>query len=223
MNNMQYTEKIIDSAERIVVDTSTLMARGFPQFIDNNKDYFLANNKKIYVSKSVYTEIAKHIGSSKPEKSKYAMKAVELMSTNKNIFQVENCVLSDEEVAHAFADNQLLSELTLHKSDYNQLFLTNDRNLGCDAFDLNQLKSCKGRKVFVCYINEFGELQCCDCARPSTEEPKDINTETVVEPSVKTIKTDKANWCFDWESGVMGASCVGIVLGLFKFYKKFFH
>ncbi|MBP3802908.1 MAG: hypothetical protein J6I76_03270 [Oribacterium sp.] len=223
MNNIQYTEKIIDSAERIVVDTSTLMARGFRQFVENNKDYFLTNNKKIIVPKAVYTELARHLGSSIPEKSSYAMKSVELLLTNINIFQVENCILSDEEVAHAFADNQLLSELMSYKSDYIQLLLTNDRKLGCDAFELNQQKSCKGRKVFVCFINEFGELQCCDCARPNIEKPKEIITKTVVEPSIKTIKMDDdTNWCFDWESGAIGASCVGIMIGLFKCYKKIF-
>ena len=80
------------------------------------------------------------------------MAAIELLALNKAIFQVENVPLTAEEIAHTFADAQLLAELTLHRSDYNQLLITNDRKLSCDAYDLNQQQSCKGRKVLVCYI-----------------------------------------------------------------------
>lgn len=225
MTNTQYTEKVFSSVERILVDTSTLMTPGFQRFIRNNKQHLLGIGKAIIVPKAVYTELARHMESDDAEKVELAMSAVELMALNKDVFQVESTKLTEEEIAHAFADAQLLSELTLHRSDYNQLLITNDRRLSCDAFDLNQQQSCKGRRVLVCYINWYGELQCCECARPSIERPV---TEPVVsthetksersteEPRFNEAENSDESWEFDWLSSLVGVSSVGILYGLYK-------
>lgn len=180
MTNTQYIDKILSSVERILVDTSTLMTNGFQQFICNNKDRLLADGKEIIVPKAVYTELARHMESTDSEKSELAMAAIELMALNKNVFQIENTTLTEEDIAHAFADAQLLSELTLHRSDYNQLLITNDRKLSCDAFDLNQQQSSNSTHL--------------------TNEPnvfEDI-------------------WKFDWLSGLISLSGIGLVYGLYK-------
>ena len=225
MNNTQYIEKILASAERILVDTSTLMTRGFQQFIYNNKERFHSDNKKIIVSRAVYAELARHMESTDSEKSASAMAAIELMVLNKSIFQVDSISLDKAELAHAFADAQLLSELTLYKSNYNQLLITNDRKLSCDAFALNQQLSCKGRKIFVCYINWRGELQCCECARPSAENilektitvtKEDFHTHTISERYHGTSEDNKPSWEFDWKSGIMSISGIGILYSLYK-------
>ena len=232
MTNKQYVEKIITSVDRILVDTSTLMTHGFQQFIGNNKERLISGGKSIIVPKSVYTEIARLLDSEEPEKSAAAMSAVELLALNKNIFQVESAPLTEEEIAHAFADAQLLSELTLHKSDYNQLLITNDRKLSCDAFELNQQQSCKGRRILVCYINWCGELQCCECARPASEK-KDEHTMPSSEEPVQAIavsedapinltEQEEAPWIFDWKSGLIGISGIGILFGLLKLAGLFF-
>lgn len=227
MTNIQYIEKTLSSVERILVDTSTLMTRGFQQFICNNKERLLVREKKIVVPKAVYSELARHVDSADTEKSELAMAAVELLALNKAIFQVENAPLTEEEIAHAFADAQLLAELTLHRSDYNQLLITNDRKLSCDAYDLNQQQSCKGRKVLVCYINWCGELQCCDCARPTTEkvvnEPitaiPERRTHDTIEVPLKGTDTDI--WKFDWRSGLVSISGLGLLYGFYKGSKAF--
>lgn len=230
MTNAQYTEKILSSVERIIVDTSTLMTRGFQQFIYNNKERILANGQKMIVPKAVYAELARHIGSEDESKSKDAMAAVELMTMNRDVFQVESTPLSEEEIAHAFADAQLLSELTLHRSDYNQLLITNDRRLSCDAFSLNQQQSCKGRRVLVCYINWCGELQCCDCARPAAdrvpEKPVLISPENNTEspstiPDASIRGTSDNNWEFDWKSGLLSLSGTGLIYCLYRGGKAF--
>lgn len=227
MTNIQYIQKTLSSVERILVDTSTLMTRGFQQFICNNKERFLAREKKIVVPKAVYSELARHVDSADTEKSELAMAAVELLALNKAIFQVENAPLTEEEIAHAFADAQLLAELTLHRSDYNQLLITNDRKLSCDAYDLNQQQSCKGRKVLVCYINWCGELQCCDCARPTAERMVDEPVATIPERrTYDTIEvplegTDTDIWKFDWRSGLVSISGLGLLYGLYKGSKAF--
>lgn len=225
MTNTQYIEKVLASVERILVDTSTLMTPGFQHFIQNNKVRLLNTGKTIMVPKAVYTELARHMDSATPEKCELAMAAVELLALNKDIFQVESAPLTEDEIAHAFADAQLLSELTLHRSDYSQLLITNDRKLSCDAFDLNQQQSCKGRRVLVCYINWLGELQCCECARPTNDrsesEPELVApekvTETVIETNApKDAEEAQDTWEFDWLSGLMGVSGIGLLYGLYK-------
>ena len=224
MTNTQYIEKILASVERIIVDTSTIMTRGFQQFIINNRERLLAVEKKIIVPKAVYSELARHVESENPEKSGLAMAAVELLALNKAIFQVENEALT-EETAHAFADAQLLADLTIHRSDCNQLLITNDRKLSCDAYDLNQQQSCKGCRVLVCYINGCGELQCCDCARPTadrvTKEPVSTGPEerthtTTDVPMKETAENNGNGWSFDWRSGLVSVSGLCLLYGLYK-------
>ena len=229
MTNTQYIEKTIFSVDRILIDTSTLMTRGFQQFISNNKELLLSGDKTIIVPKAVYTELAKHMESADPEKSELAMAAVELMALNKYIFQVESAQLTEEEIALVFADAQLLSELTLHRTDCNQLLITNDRKLSCDAFDLNQQQSCKGCKVLVCYVNWYGELQCCECARPSTVrticEPIS-DTPSYNEPPAKEVSQTKEatsvrnTWKFDWLSGLVSVSSLGLIYGIYRGSKE---
>lgn len=225
MTNTQYIEKILSSVERIIVDTSTLMTKGFQQFIINNQERLLAGEKKIIVPKAVYSELARHVESANPEKSGLAMAAVELLALNKEIFQVENAPLTEEEIAHAFADAQLLADLTLHRSDCNQLLITNDRKLSCDAYDLNQQQSCKGRRVLVCYINGGGELQCCDCARPTAEwgakepvstSPEERTHATTDVPMKDTSENKWNSWNFDWRSGLVSILGLGFIYSLYK-------
>lgn len=230
MTNSQYTEKTLASVQRILVDTSTLMTPGFQRFICNSKELLLSSNQKIVVPKAVYTELARHMGSEDTYKCEHAMAAIDLMAVNKDIFQVESSPLSEDEIAHAFADAQLLSELTLHRSDYSQLLITNDRKLSCDAFDLNQQQSCKGRRVLVCYINWYGELQCCDCAKPSatkvTEKATSINLDNRTEFQ-NTLTNDNSGevavdiWQFDWKSGLIGVLSAGLGYGLYRGSKAF--
>lgn len=225
MTNSQYTEKTLASVQRILVDTSTLMTSGFQRFINNSKELLVTGNQKIIVPRAVYTELARHMCSENIEKCDRAMAAVDLLALNKDIFQVENVLLSEDEIAHAFADAQLLSELTLHHPAYNQLLITNDRKLSCDAYDLNQQQSCKGRKVLVCYINWCGELQCCDCARPSTvkvvekQVSCDPENTTVTQSSIpekNTKENTEETWEFDWLSGLLGLSSAGLIYGLYR-------
>lgn len=229
MTNTQYTEKIIFSVDRIWVDTSTLMSRGFHQFILNNKERFLSAEKRLIVPKAVYSELARHVSSNDPDKSDLAMAAVELLSMNKDVFHVENVPLTEEEIAHAFADAQLLSELTLHKSNCNQLLITNDRKLSCDAFDLNQQQSCKGRKILVCYINWYGEMQCCECARANNDRMSDmpISEEPIrVVPAfdIPTPIPEMGNtWEYDWKSGAISVAFVGAFYGLLRISKPLLH
>lgn len=220
MTNVQYIENTISTVGRILLDTSTLMSPGCQQFILNNKELICGSGKKLIIPKAVYAELARHLGNEDQEKSTHAVAAVELICTNKEIFEVENVPLTEEEIAHAFADAQLLSDLTVHRSEFNQLLISNDRNLSSDAFDLNQQQSCKGRKILVCYINRFGEMHRCDCARPVITESaaEDIEPETETQTETENVSVPAAaadqEWSFDTKSGVIGVVGAGILYGI---------
>ena len=228
MNNVQYTEKILSFADRILLDTSTLMSQGFPVFVKNNKGRLLAGGKKIIVPKAVYAEIGRHLLSDNPQKQSMAMAAVAL---NQDVFFVNSTTLNEGEIAHAFADVQILSELTLHKADCCQLLISNDHNLSCDAFDLNQQQSCRGRKILVCYINCLGQLQCCDCARIVEDRPQETidttneadQTSTVSafpsntseDESTEAHRTKENPWQLDWKSAATGFAGFGALVVLY--------
>ncbi len=234
MNNTKYVERMVNNADRILVDTSTLMRPGFCKFINDNKELFLNEGKRIIVPKSVYTELARLLQSDDEEKVNQAVEAIALLKNNEIIFQVAKSTLTDEEISIAFADPELLSDLTLHKQKYSQLLITNDQKLGSDAYDLNQQESCKGRRVYVCYITKFGELQRCECVQNVVESK--IENESKAEKVEQTQKaipheqitnmnqihmpnSDSETWKFDWKSALVGCLGAGSIFLLCKFAK----
>lgn len=220
MTNNQYTEYVLSKVDHILLDTSSLMSHGWQQFVSNIRNSLIASGKKIKIPLSVYSELARLIGSADQDKSASALKAVEVISSNKEIFQIESACLTEEEIAHAFADAQLLSELTLHKSTNNQLLITNDTGLSSDAFEINQQLSCKGGRVFVCYIDPYGEMQRCRCTKQDAEKRTDnsevSNNAADKEPPINKEKVKERKWSYDWKSGAVSIFGVGLFYWLYK-------
>lgn len=222
MTNTEYTETMVRSNERIYIDTATLMdVDGMRLFIENSRGFLQDAGRKIIVPKSVCSELARHLESENPVKRDLAMKAIGMISENPEIFQVECTPMTDEEIAKAFADAHLLSELTLHKSDCDQLLITNDKRLSSDAYSLNQQQSCKGHRIMVCFINRLGELHRCACVATANMAKHD--KEAVVEeplPTPTKVNADADNTrkeevvnhaaphqedkSFDWPSAIAG-------------------
>ena len=242
MNNYQYVEKILLSVERIILDTSVLMSEGFLLFVSKYRSLIKASAKNLYVHNEVYKELARHLSSGNPYKVKCALAAIELMVQNKDIFVVEATPLTDEEIEQAFADPQLLSELTLHRMNSRQLLISNDHKLCSDAFELNRLESCHGHKVYVCYISWNGQLNCCECARAEAEPSSfeairikptiPVKTEPVAREQKPNINNtsgakekEQERWELDWKSVGIGAFGAGLVGGLgyagYKLFKSF--
>ena len=94
MNNTEYVEKMINKAERILVDTSTLMKPRFHQFISQNKEILKESGKPVIVINAVYTELARNMKSDDEEKVQAAVEAVGLLDLNKDIFYIESSPLS---------------------------------------------------------------------------------------------------------------------------------
>lgn len=159
MTNREYVEDLLALNEKIYIDTSSLMNdTELGRFLVQYQDIFEAQNKKIIVTREVCLEIVRHLSSKNIEKQEKAKSVILLFKNYSNLFIFEDKDLKQSEVSSAFADSELLSRITKDKSKHSQLLITNDKNLSVDAYKLNKLYSCKGKKIMVCFIDNLGQL-----------------------------------------------------------------
>jgi hypothetical protein len=159
MTNREYVEDLLALNEKIYIDTSSLMNdTELGRFLVQYQDIFGSLDKKIIVTREVCLEIVRHLSSKNIEKQEKAKSVILLFKNYTNLFIFEDKDLKQSEVSSAFADSELLSRITKDKSKHSQLLITNDKNLSVDAYKLNKLYSCKGKKIMVCFIDNLGQL-----------------------------------------------------------------
>ena len=118
MNSQEYLKNMLQSNERIYIDTATLMeVEWMKVFIENFGKILLEFKRKIIVPKAVCLELAKHMESNNERKSKAALEAIGILSHNQDIFDVHNETMTEEDIAKVFADCQLLTELTISERE----------------------------------------------------------------------------------------------------------
>lgn len=177
MTNTEYSEKMIRTNDLIHIDTACLMdVEEMKTFISTCRPFFEKHKKRLNVNRYVWFELARLLTSENKEKSEKALESVELIKNNRDLFNLDMVPATEEDINKAFADPQLLSSLTLNKAYCNQLLITNDKKLSSDAFKLNEQESCPGYKIMVCYINDSGELNCCECVNAAKNELNDDNS-----------------------------------------------
>lgn len=173
------------------IDTSVVMKpRRLNKFIVKAKEELIKNNIKIIVSKPVVCELIKHTLGDDKDKKELAAEGLDILNNNKDIFIFEDEI--DGDFKKTFADKELLATLMNNRSSKSQMLITNDRELANDANKINDMKSVSGGYVYVCYLDQDGELQKSD-----TEEVEQIVEETpsvVAEPS--TIEYSNASKTF---------------------------
>ena len=125
MTSQKYIQNMIHNNERIYIDTATLMEVEWTRlFINNCREILISEGKKIIVPKAVCLELARHMSSDNERKSQAALEAIGILSQFVDLFDVQNDAMNENEIAKAFADCQLLSELTLNKAEGGQLLMT---------------------------------------------------------------------------------------------------
>lgn len=165
MYTTDYISMMVSSNEAIYIDTASLMDENLEQFIYNAEGVLQSQQRKIIVPRAVCLELTRHLGSQNSEKKEKAVRALALLADHADIFEIRNQDIREEEALKAFADSELLAELTLNRTSCGQLLITNDRRLSEDAYKLNEQASCRGHKVMVCFINRFGQLHKCECTK----------------------------------------------------------
>lgn len=159
MTNLEYVNSIIRSNDMIYIDTSSLMnVMELRKFLESYYQIFVDYNKRIIVTREVCLEIYRHLISKVETKQYKSQKVIEVLKQYKEIFIFEDENLNDTEAERAFADSELLSRITKEKIKHRQLLITNDKKLSVDVYNLNNLNSCLGAKISVCYISQDGLL-----------------------------------------------------------------
>lgn len=188
MTNREYVEDLLALNEKIYIDTSSLMNdTELGRFLVQYQDIFGSLDKKIIVTREVCLEIVRHLSSKNIEKQEKAKSVILLFKNYSNLFIFEDKDLKQSEVSSAFADSELLSRITKDKSKHSQLLITNDKNLSVDAYKLNKLYSCKGKKIMVCFIDNLGQLN-----RGKTGFETNLNT-LVIEQKTPEEQVEEQN------------------------------
>lgn len=211
MTNTEYVNTLLQFNDIIYIDTSSLMnVQDLRMFLDNYQQYFIKYNKKIIVTREVCLEIVKHL-SSKIESKEFKAKAViDLFKRFCDLFIFEDENLNNLDAEKAFADSELLSRLTMGKTEFSQLLITNDKKLSVDAYNLNNLNSCFGEKISVCYISQNGLLhkgQTDFESRVISEKDKIEEVNLSEEQKVTSIVEDKSSKILY----VLTGFCLGVV------------
>ncbi len=209
MTNLEYTISLIRDMDKIYIDTSALMnVEELELLLNRMKGILLRENKFITVPRAVCLELARHLQSTDKSKINLVLRVFEILSYHDKVFIVNNGNLNEFDVLKAFADAKLLAELTENRSECKQLLITNDKKLGHDAYDLNNLESCKGHQIKVCFINHVGELHKCECVR---QDYKPIEVPEIRE-IVKVVKVQEPQKKESWLSQI-GVPVATLILG----------
>lgn len=161
------------SNDLIYIDTCSLMQYAvLDKILTEARPILLEKNKKIIVPKSVYLELLKHQICNDANRQQLAEQAWGLVKKYNDVFVLEDTEASKKEIYQAFADADLISKMTVNKTHFSQLLITNDKKLSMDAININTMKSCRGKRVQVYSISESGILE--EFTAPAPEQPKVI-------------------------------------------------
>ena len=223
MKDFSREKKILSVNDVILIDTSAIMDyEGLRKLVDDIELPLMEMKKKIIVPKVVWMELNRHINSTNNDKQAKACHALDIICMHPNIFLIGDDNLDQEEMMRAFADAELLSQLTKNKAQYGQLLITNDKKLSRDAFDLNNLESCMGHRINVCYIANNGFLGECKYARFDKKTEQD---EKLIEKVVYISRPQKNESWLPKVAIPIASLVVGISIGkyssqIIKFIKK---
>lgn len=208
-----YINKMIANNQLIYIDTSAMMnSYRFEHFIIRVKPFLVSYHKKLILADEVWLELKRHLGSPLPEKREKASKAIQLINDNRSLFDFTDKEYSEEDMDRAFADRELLAELTFNKQDFTQLLITNDINLEDDAYNLNRQASCQGHLVRVCYLNQNGGLQNYDSTTSMKSENVEKN-EPQAEPAHLAMQQQETQIKSKDGWKIFGASMCGGLVG----------
>lgn len=191
MNAANFNKEMIQKNERIIIDTSAAMHyKGFSSLVSSIEQQLETEGKKIIVPKVVWLELIRAYNSSDVQKKTNSQNAISIISSHRNIFDIEDEEVFQDEMEQSFADPILLCDLIMSKREARVLLITNDRMLSCDANNINHQNSCKGYKIETCYIADNGKL--LPGCKHYHEEPKVIIKEVEKIVEVPASEQEKA-------------------------------
>lgn len=181
MSRLDYLEKEIGRNKYIYIDTSSIMNYvEFESFVENCENILLEHGKKIIIIGPVFAELTKHSHSYDRSKQDNAVKALALIQSHNNIFQIENGNPNEDK---PLADSSFIGLLAKNKPFGPQLFISEDKKLDSDITNLNSLDSVKGSAIHVCKISRSGFLKSFNVFTDKKQEENTIKTAAIKKES----------------------------------------
>jgi len=190
-----YIDNLNGLPNKWFIDTCSIMKHWkLAKFVDR-KQLLLDSGIKIVVIKPVYEELLKHQDSLDESKAENACIGFKLIENNQDLFEIQG-YNQETRCDEAFADRSIIETLTLNQKNGIQVFITDDLNLAHDAYELNNRRSYKSNKIYVCWIDYDGELQRSIAAHDETPVPvaeveKEIVVQEVEKEVIKTVEIEK--------------------------------
>ena len=157
-NRSSSLAKLLNGFDQAILDTSSLMVDGFPNWMDvlaNAKEY-IKEELKIIVFYECLEELKKHSKDKKnPNKVIAAKRAIKILKSAKRKKLIE---IGKKDKASNFADNVIYSEVSKLRIHKKILVITEDKDLAEDLRRLNTLGSQLGKKVTIFKILPNGQL-----------------------------------------------------------------
>jgi len=163
-NNPQTPEKFnfleqkIKEADKIYIDTCSLMETPIEKFFEKANPILKKYNKKMIVLSVVVMELKKIVNSEKYELEK----RIKAKNALKELNPINEIEFSNEEYDYEKADPVFKIIFEINRIKYKMLLITQDSPLSNEILYAGKSKSAPGEKCVVCRINDDGYL--CDAA-----------------------------------------------------------
>lgn len=178
------SEFMIKNADSIKIDTCSLMKMvSFIPFLESSKEYLRKYNKRIVILGTVHDELKDKSRSEYFDLKDSACKALDYIYKNLEYFDIR-----DNYTDENFADPEIQRTMLDERRNTTQLLISNDGNLTKFIYDFNKNKAVFGYHIYVCYLDQNGNLRKCDCVKEKQEEVCEVVN---AEPEVKVVEKVK--------------------------------
>jgi len=153
-----FLEQKIKEANKIYIDTCSLMETPIEKFFEKANPILKKYNKKIIVLSVVGRELKKVAGSGKYdlERQRKAKTALNVLNPFMNEIEPSN----EEDDNEKIADQVFKIVFERYRNKNKMLLITQDSNLSNEILDMNNSQAFRGEKCVVCRIDDDGYL--CD-------------------------------------------------------------
>ena len=161
MCNKKKARYIFNTSDVAYIDACTIMnVDRIEKFFERYGELLEKAGITIIIPSSVRRELIKLTYSDDCVKRIKSENCIEYLTTHPGLFEIEGGDLTGEDIDWGVhADPEIIAMLTLGRRRRSQLLLTNDCDLAEDVCRLNNLRSCVGKPITTCYIDNEGYLQ----------------------------------------------------------------
>ena len=183
-----YIEKLKDQKTWFIDTCAIVNHKKLSKFVAN-KEKLINNKIIIYVINPVYQELNRLLYRTDEYLAKDAKIGLSIILQNKDLFKIEG-INERMDIDNAFADPDFYRMFSKNMVT-SQLYITDDKKSAHDVNNHNLTWSFKNKKIFICNINDYGELVKSDCIDERISEPEVRYIDRIVEKEIiKPIEVD---------------------------------